>query len=136
MRLLGHFIVCFSVVLALLFSACGGPNGVRITEGNQGRTTTAPLIIDTAIIIVHVDLFERIVTIRNGMALDDEFLITTNYAGIETAVLKIHSNSIGTALLTADILAGNPKINHLVIPADAIRSQELGDIYRDINVDN
>ena len=52
---------------------------------------------------MHIDLFERIATIRNGMALGDQFLIATNFAGVETAVLKAHPLRIDNPLLTADI---------------------------------
>lgn len=110
------------------FTSCGGPNGVRITEGSQERTASAPLIAHNAAHIVHIDLFERIATIRNGIALGSEFLITTNYAGVETAVLKARPNE-NLTLSTADILEGDPKINNTVKPADAARSMELAKLY-------
>ncbi|MDG1241691.1 MAG: hypothetical protein P8R37_12955 [Opitutae bacterium] len=123
-----------SCALALILVGCGGPDGVRITEGQ--RRETAPMITNKEPIIVHIDLFERIATIRNGMALGDEFLITSNYAGVETAVLKARPNSLSETLLTADILEGDPKINNTVKTADSTRNIELAKIYRNPDREN
>lgn len=120
----------------MTFTGCGGPNGVRITEGHQEPTSTAPLIAHNAPMIVHIDLFARIATIRNGMALGDQFLITTNYAGVETAVLKARPSSLSETLLTADILEGDPKINNTVKTANPARSMELAKIYRNLAEEN
>ncbi len=112
----------------MTLTGCGGPNGVRITEGSQERTVTAPLIARNTPIIVHIDLFERIATIRHGVALGGDFLITSDYAGVETAVLKARPNK-NLTLLTADILEGAPKINNTVKVADPARSMELAKLY-------
>jgi hypothetical protein len=129
MRLHSLSLASLSCVLAMTFAGCGGgPNGVRITEGQQERTVTAPLIAHDTPHIVHIDLFERIATIRNGIALGSEFLITTDYAGVETAVLKARPNK-NLTLLAADILEGDPKINNTVKPAGPARSAELAKLY-------
>ncbi len=129
MRLYPKLLISFSCVLAIITSGCGGgPNGVRITEGYQERTITAPLIAHDIPHIVHIDLFERLATIRNGIALGSEFRITTNYAGVETAVLKARPNK-NLTLLTADILEGDPKINNTVKAANPARSMELSKRY-------
>ena len=112
----------------MFITGCGGLNGVRVTEGSQERTVTAPLIARNAPIIVHIDLFERIATIRNGIALGSEFLITTDYAGVETGVLKSRPNK-NLTLLTADIIEGAPRINNTVKAADPARSMELAKLY-------
>lgn len=126
--------VC-SCMLAMTFVGCGSSNGVRITaEGHQEREP-APVINHNAAHIVHIDLFERIATIRNGIALGDQFLITTNYAGAETAVLKARP-STSLTLVTADILEGDPKINNTVETADVARSMELAKVYRNLDEEN
>jgi hypothetical protein len=94
------------------------------------------MITDKEPMIVHIDLFERIATIRNGMALGDEFLITSNHAGVETAVLKARPSSLSETLLTADILEGDPKINNTVKTADSARTLELAKIYRNLDQEN
>ena len=76
MRLSPQLTIICSSMLALCFSSCGGPNGVRITEGHQEPTASAPVSSKkTRAHIVHIDLFERIATIRHGMPLGGEFLI-------------------------------------------------------------
>ena len=136
MRLSPQLTIICSSVLALCFSSCGGPNGVRITEGHQETTASAHLSSKkTRAHIVHIDLFERIATIRHGMPLGGEFLITTNYAGVETAVLKVRPNP-GHTLVTGDILEGDPKINNMVKLADPARSAELAKIYSIANTDD
>ncbi|CAA6677061.1 MULTISPECIES: hypothetical protein [unclassified Lentimonas] len=134
MRLHPLTLITCASLLALTFTGCGG-KGVRVTEGNQ-NFTAPPVVNRNAPMIVHLDLFERLVTIRNGAALGDQFLIATNYAGAETGVLKARPLRIGSPLLTADILEGAPQINDTISTADAARSVELSKVYRDLGEDN
>lgn len=134
MRLHSSLIAAFSCALALILVGCAGPNGVRITEGQKRET--APIITDKEPMIVHIDLFERIATIRNGMDLGDQFLITADYAGVETAVLKARPSSLSETLLTADILEGDPEINNTVKTADSTRDIELTKIYSNPDQEN
>ena len=133
MRLHSKLLSSISVVLAMTLTGCGSSNGVRFEE-NQPHTP-APVINHNAPVIVHIDLFERIATIRNGITLGDEFLIATNYAGVETGVLKTRPSSSLT-LVTADILEGDPKINNTVNTADVARSTELAKIYSNLDEEN
>jgi hypothetical protein len=134
MRLHSTFLITCASLLALTFTGCGG-KGVRVTEGNY-NLTAPPIVNRNAPTIVHIDLFERLATIRNGTALGDQFLIATNYAGVETAVLKARTLRIGSPLLTADILEGDPKINNTISTADTGRSMELSKIYRNLGEEN
>tara|TARA_B110000196_G_scaffold229499_1_gene198126 strand:+ start:12007 stop:12411 length:405 start_codon:yes stop_codon:yes gene_type:complete len=134
MRLHSSLIAAFSCALALILVGCAGLNGVRITEGQKRET--APMITDKEPMIVHIDLFERIATIRNGMDLGDQFLITADYAGVETAVLKARPSSLSETLLTADILEGDPEINNTVKTADSTRDIELTKIYSNPDQEN
>lgn len=127
MRLYPIILISASCALALLTSGCAN-NGVQITEGKHDQGDSTPVIQQNAPLIVHVDLFERIATIRNGVALGGNFLIAKNYAGVETGVLKVRPSSSLT-LITADILEGTPKINHVVESASANRSVELAQLY-------
>lgn len=127
MRLYPIILISASCALALLTSGCAN-NDVLITEGKHDQGDSAPVIQENAPLIVHVDLFERIATIRNGVALGGDFLIAKNYAGVETGVLKVRPSSSLT-LITADILEGSPKINHVVESASANRSVELAQLY-------
>ncbi len=134
MRLHSLILITCASLLVAAFTGCG-VNGVRITEGSQAPIA-APVIDHNAPVIVHIDLFERIATIRNGMALGDQFLIATNFAGVETAVLKAHPLRIDNPLLTADILEGEPEINNTITTADTARSLELSKIYRTLDEAN
>jgi len=135
MRLYTPILIACASSLALALTGCGGGKGTRIIEGNQ-NFTAPPVVNRNAPLIVHIDLFERLATIRNGAALGDQFLIATNYAGIETAVLKARPQRIGSPLLTADILEGDPKINNTISTADAARSVELSKVYRNLAEEN
>jgi hypothetical protein len=134
MRIHSLILITCSTLLAATFIGCRS-NGVRITEGNQAPSA-APVIDHSVPIIVHIDLFERIATIRKGMSLGDQFLIATNFAGEETAVLKARPLRVQSPLLTADILEGNPTINNTITAADPIRSAELSQIYRTSETEN
>ena len=131
-RLLG----LFSCVLGAILTGCGGTDGVRIIEGKQDHSPQATVIANDAAIIVHIDLFERIATIRNGATLDADFLISTDYNGLETGVLKLRQSGLSEHLRAVDILEGTPKINHSVHPASAARSQQLAKTYRATGEDN
>lgn len=127
MRLKNKLITSLCGVLAIAFTGCA-TNEVRVIEGSQERTVTEPLVAPNTPQIVHIDLFSRIATIRNGVALSSDYLISTNYAGVETAVLKSRPNQ-GMTLLTADILEGEPEINNTVKAAGSARSMELAKLY-------
>ena len=127
-------LAAFSSALAFILVGCASPDGVRITEGEKRET--ALIITDKEPMIVHIDLFERIATIRNGMDLGNEFLITSSHAGIETAVLKARPISLSQSLTTADILEGKPRINNTVETADSARNTELAKIYSNFDQDN
>jgi hypothetical protein len=116
----------------LWLSGCGGGSGIHITEGNQQIGAPAPgtMVATSNSTVVHVDMFERIATVRNGRQLPQGFLVAKDRQGNQTAVLKSRpKRPIG--LLTADILEGEPRINDLISPASDAESARLGKIYRD-----
>lgn len=134
MRLYQILLLTSGSLLTLLLTGCAGVggDGIRITEGQaQNREQTATPTARNTTQIVHVDVFSRIATIRDGRALGDGFLIATDRAGNETAVLKALPHSASERLQTAEILEGIPGVNNSVRPATAARSAELAKIYRD-----
>jgi hypothetical protein len=133
MSLAHQSLLAFSTILTIFLAGCGlGSDGIRITEGQLDSTAivTSAYANDTGL-VVHVDLFERIATIRNGHSLGQGFLIATDYSGAETSILKRRPSSLSEGLPTADILEGEPGINNAVRPASEERSTELAKIYRD-----
>lgn len=85
--------------------------------------------------IVHVNLSNRLATMRNGNKFESgAFLIVKDNAGQQTGILKALPNRI-TGLRTADVLEGEPRINDVVTPASASESARLAKIYRDAEQD-
>ena len=138
MTLVHKYLLAFSFILTILLSGCGlGSDGIRITEGQQGKVPApAPAYGASTSLIVHVDLFERIATVLNGDSLGEGFLIAADHTGTETAILKRRPSSVDEGLPTADILEGEPGINNTVRPADAARSNELSKKYSDPTEEN
>ncbi len=139
MRLNKLLPIFLGTAFAVFLSACGGVggSGVRITEGNKqiGTAPTGTIVAEDAATLVHVDMFERIVTIRKGRKLPNGFLISTDSnSGTQTAVLKAQpKRPIG--LRTADILEGEPAINDIVTAASPEESARLAKIYHDAESD-
>jgi len=119
--------------LLLFLTGCGGSaNGVRIIKGDTqiGKASAKVASSRSDSTIVHVDIFERITTIRRGNDLPSGFLIATSRVGVQTAILKARP-SRPEGLRTADILEGEPEINNLVTAASAEDTTRLTRIYRD-----
>lgn len=124
--------------LTLLLAGCGGgPSGVRVTQGDTqiGQAKPGTVVASNESTVVHVDMFERIATIRNGRDLPIAFLVATNKAGTQTAILKTRPKR-AMGLRTADILEGQPQINDTITPASAAESARLAKIYRDAEADS
>lgn len=121
--------VTLSMMALFLVAGCG-TSGVTVREGKQRETTeTGNRISKDSAVIVHVDMSDRIATIRKGFGLGENFLIAKNQQGQETAVLKGRERSASEGLQTADVLEGAPRINDIVVAASAERSAALAKIY-------
>lgn len=119
--------------LALLLSGCGSSSGVKVTQGSEQISAPTPgtIIASDVSTVVHVDLFERVATIRNGHSLPAGFLIAKSRAGKQTGILKARPSRAAGGLRTADILEGEPGINNTITQASASESARLSKIYRD-----
>lgn len=118
---------------ALALAGCGGSDKVIVTEGDTqiGAARKGTVIVHSDSLVVHVDEFERLVTLRNARSFPKgAFLKTTNRDGEQTAILKTHDNR-EVGLRIADILEGEPKINNYASPVSAAESAHLSKIYRD-----
>lgn len=125
--------VIFTLTLMLMGLVAGcGTSGVSIREGKKPANRQDTSTIDrNAALVVHVDMNERITTIRRGYALSAKYLVSMTPSGVETAVLKSRFRSAEEGLMTADILEGEPLINNFVVPASAERSKKLSRLYPD-----
>ncbi|MGJ8653526.1 MAG: hypothetical protein ACSHX8_09660 [Opitutaceae bacterium] len=119
--------------MALLLTSCSSNSGVRVTQGSEQISAPTPgtIVASSSSTVVHVDLFERVATIRNGHGLPDDFLIAKNRRGKQTGILKARPSRAEGGLRTADILEGEPGINNIITPASASESARLSKIYRD-----
>jgi UTP:GlnB (protein PII) uridylyltransferase len=122
-------------VLTLLLSMLPGcqNTNVRVTKGDKqvGVAPRGTLYTTSAVTIVHVDKFARIVTLSNGQELDEfTFLEAQDSVGNNTAILKTRANRTN-GLRTADILEGAPRINDRATVLEVETSTELRETYRD-----
>ena len=124
------------VVISLsLLGGCSGPSSVRVIEGDQKIRSplTGSVYATDQAIIVHVNEFDRLATLRNARSYSaSTFLETRDSEGKKSALLKTRENR-PAGLGTADIVEGLPKINDRASPVNAAESVRLGKIYRDLD---
>ena len=126
-----------AVVLLYLSSGCGDSRSIRVIEGDQQiRSAPTGSVYNTdQAIIVHVNEFDRLATLRNARNFPKStFLETYDSEGNKSAILKTRGNR-PVGLGTADIVEGLPKINDRASPANAAESVRLGKIYRDFDAE-
>ena len=126
--------VLLAVSLSLL-GGCSGSRSVRVIEGDQKirSALTGSVYSTEQAIIVHVNEFDRLATLRNARIFPAfTFLETRDSEGNKSAILKTRGNR-PAGLGTADIVEGLPKINDRATPVNAAESVRLGEIYRDLN---
>lgn len=117
-------------IALLAFSGCSAGSEVRLTQGNEqiGTAPTGTIIQTNSARIVHVDVNERLATIRNGGAFDAGiFLQTSNNSG-KTSLLKVEPKR-PDALTTAYILEGEPFINDEAKPVSKQAQERLIKLY-------
>ena len=126
--------VLLAVSLSLL-GGCSGSRSVRVIEGDeQIRSALTGSVYSTEqAIIVHVNEFDRLATLRNARIFPAfTFLETRDSEGNKSAILKTRGNR-PAGLGTADIVEGLPKINDHATPVNAAESVRLRKIYRDLD---
>ena len=123
----------FSLLIfaAIFLSACSGSRETRVTQGSEqiGDAPTGSLYATSSASIVHVDLSERIATIRRGRTIPEgTFLKALDRAGAQTGLLKVQPLQ-PTGLRTAYILEGEPAISDVVSEVSAAESRRLEQRY-------
>ena len=116
-----------------LLGGCGG----HVIEGDQQirSAPTGSIFATDKAIIVHVNEFDRLATLRHARSFSaSTFLETRDNKGNKSAILKTRGNR-PTGLGTADIVEGLPKINDLSTPVNATESIRLIKIYRDLDTE-
>ncbi|MFL2842792.1 MAG: hypothetical protein ACJ0BQ_00385 [Coraliomargaritaceae bacterium] len=84
--------------------------------------------------IMHVDLVERIVTLKSNTALEPGFYVLSNKNGDVSSAIKLSQNSY-SSIYEADILEGRPRINDIVSLASTEEVKSLSKKYSDPKVD-
>ena len=131
-----HQALLYCALLAVSLSliiGCGGSRSVRVIEGDQQirSALTGSVYATDQAIIVHVNEFDRLATLRNARNFSAfTFLETRDSEGNKSAILKTRGNR-PAGLGTADIVEGLPKINDRATPVNAAESVRLREIYRD-----
>lgn len=125
----------YALCFALLIS-CGSNVGYKLKSTSKEVATTSKLnelaVINAS--ILHVDLKERVVTIKSIQPITTDFYLTADNQFQTTSALKIH-NSRQTSLYIADILEGSPSISDTLIQASEDQKKELSVRFTDAEVD-
>lgn len=131
MSLSKYILLLAACAASLMLSGCGSTDTDFGGSGSRGNTAADSSLINTAPHIVHVDLVERVATLRNGSDVKEGFLIALDTEGKQTSVLKTLPMRSPRSLRTADVLEGKPQINNTVRAATSAEINELAKIYRD-----
>ena len=131
------FSFAFTAVLLSMFGGCGGSRSVRVIKGDQQirSALTGSVYATNQAVIVHVNKFDRLATLRNARKFSAfTFLETRDSEGNKSAILKTRENR-PTGLGTADIVEGLPKINDYATPVNDAECIRLRKIYRDLDAE-
>lgn len=128
--------MCTRFCPSLLAIICFIANGCSNVSKNIPNTPYADVSLvqnyEKISRIVHIDLEERVATIRFGSELSNEFLVSRDDNGEQTGVLK-GILKVNGSLKTAYILDGTPQINDGIFKASKQQSDSLSKIFRDAN---
>ena len=127
------------LLTVFLLTSCSSSNSIRLKDSANSKkddfsNTEVAKEIEGAS-IVHIDLTERIVTIRSKKVLNKGYYITISQLDDEeSSVIKLYDASYET-LFIADILEGSPKISDSLAYATKKRSEILDQNYTEADID-
>lgn len=118
--------------------SCGTTDTIRYDGRTDGASiaNSEPLLkVISGANIVHVDMLQRITTIRSTEALSEGYYLSHDRSNAEeSAVIKLSNSSQGPVYI-ADILEGSPKINHGLVKVSPERDLELDKRYTEATID-
>ena len=131
MLLKSSYAICFALLIS-----CGSPEAYKLKSTSRDIAVESGLghIEVLNVSILHVDLRERVVTLKSQDPLMEDFYLTADNEYRTTAALKIQAVT-ENSLYLADILEGSPHIGDTLILAGAVQKKELSDRYTDAEVD-
>lgn len=127
------------LLTVFLLTSCSSSNSIRLKDSaNSKKDDFSNIEVAKEIegaSIVHIDLTERIVTIRSKKVLNKGYYITISQLDDEeSSVIKLYDASYET-LFIADILEGSPKISDSLAYATKKRSEILDQNYTEADID-
>ena len=122
----------YNCLLIICFISIGCSNVSKSIPNSPDRDISLIQNFERTSRIVHIDLKERLATIRFGNELSNEFLVSRDANGEQTGVLK-GIIKLNDSLKTAYILDGTPKINDKIFKASKQQRESLRKIFRDAN---
>ena len=120
----------FSLLIIICFIAIGCSNVNKSIPNSPDTDISLIQNYERTSRIVHIDLKERLATIRFGNELSNEFLVSRDANGEQTGVLK-GIIKLNDSLKTAYILDGTPQINDEIFKASKQQNDSLRKIFRD-----
>ena len=124
--------ICSSILAIICFTANGCSNVGKDIPNTPDPNVSLIQNYKRIPRIVHIDLEERVATIRFGNELNSKFLVSRDANGEQTAVLK-GILKVNDSLKTAYILDGTPQINDVIFTASKQQNDSLSKIFRDPN---
>ena len=121
-----------SLLIIICFIAIGCSNVSKSIPISPNTDISLMKNYESTSRIVHIDLKERLATIRFGNELSNEFLVSRDANGEQTGVLK-GIIKLNDSLKTAYILDGTPQINDKIFKASKQQNDSLSKIFRDAN---
>lgn len=119
-----------SLILVSCYSSKSVDNDIPREQSNNSELLNTQISAS----IMHVDLVERIVTLKSNTALEPGFYVLSNINGDVSSAIKLSQNSY-SSLYEADILEGRPRINDIVSLASTEEVKSLSKKYSDPKVD-
>ena len=119
-----------SLILVSCYSSKSVDNDIPLEQSNNPELQNTQISAS----IMHVDLVERIVTLKSNIALEPGFYVLSNKNGDFSSAIKLSQNSY-SSLYEADILEGRPRINDIVRLASTEEVKSLSKKYSDPKVD-
>jgi hypothetical protein len=125
-----YLFIITSLILVSCYSSKSVDNDIPLEQSNNSELLNTQISAS----IMHVDLVERIVTLKSNTALEPGFYVLSNKNGDVSSAIKLSQNSY-SSIYEADILEGRPRINDIVSLASIEEVKSLSEKYSDPKVD-
>ena len=125
-----YLLLITSLTLVSCYSSKSLDKDLQIEQSNTSGILDAQIYAS----VMHVDLIERIVTLKSKTVLEPGFYVLSNKNGTARSAIKLTQTS-DDFLYEADILEGRPRISDAVHAANPVDVKLLSKKYSDPKVD-